>query len=450
MTWLALWMQVTGSEPKQGESPVGPESAGATSDSETPAFWWERLNEWLLEVTAANQWVLAAIVLSTAWAANWITKKVLVRALKSMATRTKAVWDDQLIENRVFEKLSHIAPALVIYAWASLLFPEASVWEGRTQRWMLAFMILTGGRVAGSLLDSALAIYRSNDTTDGTALRSYSQVGKILMWLVVLILTVSVLMNRSPTVLLTGLGAMMTIILLVFKDSILGFVASIQLTRDDLIRRGDWIQVPKFGADGDVMEVTLHAVKVRNWDKTIATVPTPALITGGFKNWRGMSESGGRRIKRSLSIDQNSIRFVDDKLLGRLKKIQYIQEYLDRKIEEVTTWNQEKNVDESSLVNGRRLTNLGTFRAYCEAYLRNHPRISQHLTFLVRQLEPGPNGLPIQIYVFSTEQRWVHYEGIAGDIFDHLLAILPEFELGVFQNPTGADFRSLQSNTPLA
>lgn len=432
MSWTGL-NQVTAQEP---------ETIDAVAVAEPmPEFWWDRLTEWLLEITARNQWLLAIIVLGTAWAANWVTKKIIVRVLRRMAARTKTVWDDQLIKNRVFEKLSHVAPALVIYAWASLLFLDNGVWEGHTQRLMLAFMIVTGGRVGGSLLDSVLSIFRTNDTTDSTALRSYIQIAKILMWLVVIILSVAVLMKRSPTGLLTGLGAMMTIILLVFKDSILGFVASIQLTRDDLIRRGDWIEVPKYGADGDVMEVTLHAVKVRNWDKTIATVPTPALITGGFKNWRGMSESGGRRIKRSLNVDMNSIRFVDDALLQQLKKIQYIQAYLDHKIEELTAWNQKKKVDESSLVNGRRLTNLGTFRAYCEAYLRNHPQISEDLTFLVRQLEPGPNGVPIQIYVFSTEQRWVHYEGIAGDIFDHLLAILPEFDLGVFQNPTGADFR---------
>ncbi len=407
------------------------------------APWWEQIGDWLLEISARNQWVLIAIVLLTAWAANWIAKRLIVRAMHSFASRTKTKWDDHLVKNRVFEKLSHIAPTLVIYAWASLLFPDNGDLEATTQRLMLAFIIVIGGRVVSSLMDSALSIFRSTETTDSTALRSYIQVGKILLWIVVVILAIAVLMERDPSTLLTGLGAMMTIVLLVFKDSILGFVASIQLTRDDLIRCGDWIEVPNYGADGDVMEVTLHAVKVQNWDKTISTVPTPALVTGGFKNWRGMSESGGRRIKRSLNVDMNSVRFVDDDLLQRLKKVQYIQQYLDSKIAEITSWNLQKKVDESSLVNGRRLTNLGTFRAYVEAYLQNHSQISKNLTFLVRQLEPSPTGVPIQIYVFSEEQRWVHYEAIAGDIFDHLLAILPEFDLAIFQNPSGADFRKL-------
>ena len=437
--------QVTGDSPP--DSPQGTESLLATDVAQVkpppPNPWWEQIGDWLLEISARNQWVLVAIVLLTAWVANWVAKKLIVRAMRSFASRTKTKWDDHLVKNRVFEKLSHIAPTLVIYAWASLLFPDNGDLEATTQRLMLAFIIVIGGRVVSSLMDSALSIFRSTETTDSTALRSYIQVGKIVLWIVVVILAIAVLMERDPSTLLTGLGAMMTIILLVFKDSILGFVASIQLTRDDLIRCGDWIEVPKYGADGDVMEVTLHAVKVQNWDKTISTVPTPALVTGGFKNWRGMSESGGRRIKRSLHVDMNSVRFVDDDLLQRLKKIQYIQQYLDSKIGEITSWNKQKKVDESSLVNGRRLTNLGTFRAYVEAYLHNHPQISKDLTFLVRQLEPGENGVPIQIYVFSEEQRWVHYEAIAGDIFDHLLAILPEFDLAIFQNPSGADFRKL-------
>ena len=267
------------------------------------------------------------------------------------------------------------------------------------------------------------------------------QLGKILLWLVVGILVVAKLLDKDPTSLLTGLGALMTVILLVFKDSILGFVASLQLTRDDLVRKGDWIEVPGYGADGDVLEVTLHAVKVQNWDKTIVTVPTPAMITGGFKNWRGMSESGGRRIKRALSLDMTSVCFLDEELLVRLKKVEYIQQYLDEKVTEVQGWNAEKMVDESSLVNGRRLTNLGTFRAYLELYLRNHPQISQTMTFLVRQLPPSADGIPIQIYVFSKEQRWAEYEAIIGDIFDHILAVLPEFNLRIFQAPSGADWR---------
>ncbi len=404
--------------------------------------YFEQFTEWVRGL-ADNRYLLAAIVFATAFAANWIAKKLIVRAVRRLVAKTPVSWDDHLVEHKVFERLSHFAPAMVFYVWASLLFPDDSDWESTTRRLAVVYMVIAGGRTAAALLDALLSFFRSDQTTDRTALRSYIQVGKIVLWLVVGILAFAKLMDKDPQGLLTGLGALMTIILLVFKDSILGFVASIQLTRDDLIRRGDWIEVPSYGADGDVLEVTLHAVKVQNWDKTISTVPTPALVTGGFKNWRGMSESGGRRIKRSLNLDMHSVRFIDEELLARLKNVQYIQEYLDHKVGELGDWNRERAINEASLVNGRRLTNLGTFRAYVQSYLKNHAEIRQDMTFLVRQLEPSADGVPLQIYVFSKEQRWVPYEGIMGDIFDHLLAVLPEFDLRVFQRPSGADLRQL-------
>lgn len=404
---------------------------------------WDWLTEKVQELSGGQYWIILLIVLATAIAAHYIARNILVSAMRKLAKTTAIKWDDLLIEHKVFARLAGIMPALVIYAWAGLLFPGEANQDAQTitQNLAFAYMILVGGRVISALLNTIQAVLESDETTDSTAMRSYFQLGKILLWLVVGILFVARLVGKDPTSLLTGLGAVMTIVLLVFKDSILGFVASIQLTRDDLVRKGDWIEVPAFGADGDVMEVTLHAVKVRNWDKTIVTVPTPAMVTGGFKNWRGMSESGGRRIKRSLSVDMHAVRFLDEEMLARLKKVQYIQEYLDKKVAEVQGWNQEKKVDESSLVNGRRLTNLGTFRAYVQAYLKNHPQISESMTFLVRQLASGPEGVPIEIYVFSKEQRWVHYEGIMGDIFDHLFAVLPEFGLRVYQKPSGADLR---------
>ena len=410
-----------------------------------PLPGWDWLTEQVRELSDGQYWVVLLIVLATAVAAHFLARRVLVGAMRKLAERTSIHWDNLLIENKVFARLAGVAPALVVYAWAGLLFPDDSDAEALTRKLALAYMFLVGGRVISALFDAIRAALEADETTDTTAMRSYFQVAKIVLWAVVGILVVAELLERDPTSLLTGLGALMTVILLVFKDSILGFVASIQLTRDDLVRKGDWIEVPGFGADGDVMEVTLHAVKVRNWDKTIVTVPTPALVTGGFKNWRGMSDSGGRRIKRAVAVDMNSVRFLDEELLASLKKVQYIQQYLDDKVAEVQSWNTEQKVDESSLVNGRRLTNLGTFRAYVQAYLKNHPQISQDMTFLVRQLAPGPEGVPIEIYVFSKEQRWVQYEGIIGDIFDHLLAVLPEFDLRVFQAPAGADLRAIGS-----
>lgn len=418
-----------------------PEAAEATAEPSVFAPW-DWLTERVESLAGGQTVVVLAIVLATAFVAHVLARRVMVSAMRKLARRTSVKWDDLLIENKVFSRLAGIAPAVVVYAWAGLLFPDASETEALTRNLALAYMIVVGGRVVAALLDTVRAVLESDETTDTTAMRSYFQLGKILLWLVIGILVVAELLDKDPTSLLTGLGALMTVILLVFKDSILGFVASIQLTRDDLVRKGDWIEVPSYGADGDVMEVTLHAVKVRNWDKTVVTVPTPAMITGGFKNWRGMSESGGRRIKRALALDMTSVRFLDDELLTQLKKVQYIQQYLDAKVAEVQSWNTEQKVDESSLVNGRRLTNLGTFRAYLESYLKNNPAISKSMTFLVRQLPPGPEGIPIQIYVFSKEQRWVQYEAIIGDIFDHILAVLPEFDLRVFQAPSGADWRA--------
>jgi miniconductance mechanosensitive channel len=231
--------------------------------------------------------------------------------------------------------------------------------------------------------------------------------------------------------------------MLVFKDTILGFVASIQLSGHDMIRIGDWIEMPKYGADGDVIEVSINTVKVRNWDKTITTIPTYGLVSDAFKNWRGMSESGGRRIKRALHIDMSSIKFCTDEMLERFNKFDFIKNYIAEKQDEIIEYNKEHETDTSQLINGRRQTNIGVFRAYTIAYLKNHPKIHQDMTFLVRHLEPKQYGLPVQIYVFSNDQAWANYEAIQADIFDHLLAALPEFELRVFQNPTGYDFKSL-------
>ena len=229
----------------------------------------------------------------------------------------------------------------------------------------------------------------------------------------------------------------------IFKDAILGFVAGIQLSANRMVANGDWIEMPKYGANGNIIEIALTTVKVQNWDKTITTIPTYALITESFKNWRGMSESGGRRIKRAISMDMNTIQFCTEDMLERFSKIQYISDYIKEKTIELQENNKLEQVDHSSIVNGRRMTNIGTFRAYVKAYLTNHPMINKDMTFLIRQLEPTEHGLPIEIYVFSKDQNWANYEGIQSDIFDHVLAVVPEFDLQVFQSPTGMDFNKL-------
>jgi miniconductance mechanosensitive channel len=257
------------------------------------------------------------------------------------------------------------------------------------------------------------------------------------------VLVIALLFKQSPFGILGGLGAMTAVLILVFKDTILGLVASFQISTTDMVRIGDWIEMPKYGADGDVIDVSLHTIKIQNWNKTISTIPTYALISDTFKNWRGMSDSGGRRIKRAVNIDITSIKFCTEEMIKRFSKFQYISEHVEKKKKELAEFNEVNRFDISELVNGRHMTNIGTFRAYLEEYLRNHPKIHQDMTFLVRQLPPGEHGLPIEIYVFSNDQRWAQYEAIQADIFDHILAVLPMFDLRAFQSPTGHDFKGL-------
>ncbi len=402
---------------------------------------WEALIE-QPAVRVAGTWLGVAVA---AWVAYLVTRHVLVRVVRALIQRSRFAWDDVLVEHRVFARLSLLAPAVAFHVAATVLLtdPEQAQWAGMVRRLAIVWMILAGARSAHAALDAAAAIGSETRALKGKPLRSYVQVLELVLWLGVGILTIATLIEKSPWALLTGLGAMTAILLLVFKDTILGFVASLQIAGNDMIRVGDWVEMPKYGADGDVIEIGLHTVKIRNWDKTVSTIPTYNFITDAVKNWRGMSESGGRRIKRSVSLDMTSVSFLDHDDLERLRRIQYIADYLEEKAREVDAWNGEHGVDDSSLVNGRRLTNLGTFRAYVESYLRHHPEIRQDMTFLVRQLPPGPEGLPLEVYVFSGEQRWVQYEAIVGDVFDHLLAVIPEFGLRVYQRPSGADLRAL-------
>jgi miniconductance mechanosensitive channel len=364
-------------------------------------------------------------------------------AIGYVAGKTPTRWDDILLESRFFARLSHFAPVLVVY-FAATGFPEARDW---IQRAVLAYMVVVGVFACNALLSAGEAIYRTLEVSRHRPIRGFVQIVKILVFIVGVILFVAALIDRSPWVFLTGVSALTAVLLLVFKDTLLGLVASFQITASDMVREGDWIEMPKYGADGDVIDVTLYTVKVRNWDKTITTIPTYALVSDSFKNWRGMEESGGRRIKRAVNIDMNSIRFCDDALLERFEKIRLISDYVREKREEIERHNAETGADTSVLVNGRRLTNVGTFRAYVAAYLRSHPRVHQGLTFLVRQLAPGETGLPIEIYVFCSDQAWARYEAIQADIFDHILSVVPEFGLRVFQSPSGNDFAGLAGSS---
>jgi miniconductance mechanosensitive channel len=393
------------------------------------------LNPQLTEVLARAALAIAVVLL--AWLANLLTKRVLLRVIRSAVKRSDTRWDDALVEKRLFNRAAHIAPAVVIYLAAGVPFEELPAWISATQSAATIYMLIVGALVIDALLNGVVSIYRTFDVAQRVPIRGFVQVVKVVVYFAIGIFVLSTLLNESPKFFLGGMGALTAVLMLVFKDPILGFVGGIQLTTNDMVRIGDWIALPKFGADGTVIDVSLTTVKVQNWDQTITMIPTYALISDSFKNWRGMSDAGGRRICRSLNIDVSSIRFCSDEMLDGYRKIEFIREYLERMEAEVAAHNAEHGVDGSIEINGRRLTNIGTFRAYVTAYLRNHARVHQEgLTFLVRQLAPGPKGLPIQVYVFTKTTAWVEYEGIQADIFDHLLAAAPEFDLRVFQDPT--------------
>ena len=385
--------------------------------------------------------LIAAILLS--YLAYRIAKKVILRVLTVAAAKTKSNWDDILIERKVFNKLAYLAPAYIFY-W---LMPYAlEPYPDFIELFLLAievYTIIIVMLVSLAFLNSILHIYQHYEVSKSKPIKGYVQVVKILIYIVVALTLISVMIGKSPLILLGGVGAFSAVLLLVFKDSILGLVAGVQLTSNDMLRVGEWISMPKYGADGTVTDITLTTIKIQNWDKTISTVPAYALFTESFKNWRGMEESGGRRIKRSISIDMNSIKFCTPEMLKKFEKFQYITSYVKNTEANISRYNEENNIDPSLLVNGRRQTNIGVFRAYLKAYLENNPHIHNSMTFLIRHLQPTEKGLPIQIYVFSKIQSWAEYEAVEADIFDHVLAIIPEFDLRIFQNPSGADFAAL-------
>lgn len=387
--------------------------------------------------------VAVVAVLSLATAANFIAKRYILSAISLIIERSKSKWDDAILGRRTLKRLANLAPALVIYVLAPFALAGLDFTILVVRGILQVYMLLTLMLVLDSLLNAFESVYQGFRAAREIPIKGFVQVLKLVLYFVTGILVISILLDKTPVYLLSGIGAFTAIVMLIFRDSILGFVAGIQLAANKMVAVGDWIEMPRYGADGDVLEVALTTVKVQNWDKTITTIPTYALISESFKNWRGMSESGGRRIKRSVSIDMNSIRFCTEEMLQRFSKIQYISAYIDKKKAELQDYNQTKKVDMASLANGRRMTNIGTFRAYVRAYLNDHPSINKDMTFLVRQLPPTEHGLPIEIYVFSKDTVWANYEAIQADIFDHILAVLPEFDLRVYQDPTGADFRAL-------
>ena len=383
-------------------------------------------------------------LLFTAWLAYFLASKVLLVALRSLAKRSVQTWDDALINNRVGQRLTQLLPAFVVYSGIELLPNISAEVEAFVRNLTSAYMIVVVAITVVAVLNAINDIYETNPQARQRPIKGFIQLVQLAVMIMGGLLFIAALLDRSPVLLLSGFGAMTAVLLLVFKDTLLSLVASVQLTAQDMVRVGDWIEVPQFGADGDVVDVELHTIKVQNWDKTITTIPTHRLISDSFKNWRGMSASGGRRIKRALYLDASSIHFLSDEESEHCKRFMLLEEYIAGKEGELTKYNRElvsaSSEERNAAVNMRRLTNIGTFRAYALRYLKQHPKIHRGMTLMVRQLPPGPQGVPIELYCFTNTTDWGAYEDIQADIFDHLMAIVPEFGLRLFQEPAGTEF----------
>ena len=385
---------------------------------------------------------LILLVLLLSWVAHRVSQGPINRSIEKFAHYTIQQWDDILVEKHIVKRILYFIPLILLYVLSSPILTGTSLLP--LSQTLISFLFLIAGMMfLDAMLNALLAIYGKSAIAKEISITPFVQVLKLGLYFVTGILVLSLLLQKTPLYFLSGLGALTAVLMFVFKDVLMGFVAGIQLIANKMVAPKDWIEMPKYGADGDVLEITLTTVKVQNFDNTITTIPTYALINESFKNWRNMNLSGGRRIKRYVNIDLGSIKFCSSEMLERFKRIQLISQYIQNRQEEILVYNKKHQVDESTLVNGRRLTNIGVFRSYVEAYLRQHPMIHKDMTFLIRQLSPSENGLPIEIYVFCKDTNWTAYEAIQADIFDHILAVVPEFDLRVFQEPSGSDFQKI-------
>ena len=387
---------------------------------------------------ASNQWYVYLLILALSFIVYLITRYVVIKTISHFFKRTSTELDDILVEKGLFNRLSYLPPLFIIYNLNEII-PEFNLVD-RILLSLIAFILITS---MNAFISAASEIYSKSKYAGKLNIKSYLQVFKLIVNLFGIIIIIAILSGKSPVYLLSGIGALTAVLMLIFKDTILSLVSSIQISSNDLFKIGDWVEAPHFGADGDVIDIALHTIKIQNWDKTISIIPTHKLVDSSFKNWKGMSDSGGRRIKRSIKIDMNSVKFCTDEMIEKYKKFKILSDYIEKKTQDISRYNSDKNLSSDTTINGRSLTNIGTFRAYIESYLRNNNNIHNEMTFLVRQLSPQSDGLPIEIYVFSNDTNWVNYESIQSDIFDHLLAIMPEFDLKVFQNPTGNDFSKI-------
>ncbi|HLV25753.1 MAG TPA: mechanosensitive ion channel domain-containing protein [Gemmatimonadales bacterium] len=372
-------------------------------------------------------------------ALHLLLRPVVLSLVKWLVDLSPIEWDGTLFDHHVPHRLSRLIPLLALRVGLPMV-PGLS--DGLTSfltRLVSATMILVVARTIDALLSAAHSLYQRTEMAATRPIKSYVQLVKLVVYLIAGVFIIARLANQSPWFFVSGLGAMMAIILIIFRDTLLSLVASIQLSNNDLIRVGDWIEMPQFGADGDVVDIALTSVKVVNWDKTTTVIPTHKFLDNSFKNWRGMFELGGRRIKRAININISSIRFLTEEEIERFSQFVLLKDYIARKVAELQEYNEPYADDPDAIVNARRMTNVGTLRAYIASYLHNHPRIHQDMTVLVRQLAPNPEGLPLELYMFTNDTRWSQYEDIQSDIFDHILAIMPEFDLEVYQRPSGRD-----------
>jgi miniconductance mechanosensitive channel len=399
------------------------------------------IKEWLQQFPIVYSNLKFAGVLLLAYAGYIITKWIFLVFVRQIVKKTRTEFDDILLNKKFLRRLADITPVIIIHEFAYLIPSIENLIQTITESLIIVLILLAISSAFSAFND----IYEKSSRYKDKPIKGYLQVVMIILSVIGVAAIIGILTGQSPWSILTGIGAMTAIIILIFQDTILSFVASIQISFYDLVRKGDWIEAPKYGADGDVIDVSLNVIKIQNWDKTISVIPTHKLIDGSFKNWRGMQLAGGRRIKRALYIDLSSVKFCTEEMLKKYQRFQLISDYIEKKKEEVREFNKDQKVDLEELVNGRRLTNLGTFRAYLKAYLKQRSDVHQGLTFLVRHLDPGANGLPIEVYVFAKTIEWGKYEDIQADIFDHIFAVVPHFDLRIFQYPTGTDLQGIGS-----
>lgn len=399
--------------------------------------------EWLERYPELYSVLSVSLLLLAAWIANWIVKRILVRGIYRALRATSMGEDRALYDSHVISRLANVVPALIISIGIGLI-PDLQPEVVTVVRNVCSgLIILVIALAISGVLTLVETLYRRRPDAHLKPIKGYIQVVKIAIYVFTFVLVVAALIDRSPLILVSGLGAMAAVLILIFQDTLLSLVASVQISSNDIVRVGDWVEMPQLNADGDVIDIALHTIKVQNFDKTITTIPTKRFISDPFKNWRGMQESGGRRIKRSIVLDQNSVHFLSPEEIQHLHRFNLLDEYLTEKEQEIADWNQKLAEAGKEPVNTRRITNIGSFRAYVERYLRSHSGVHQDMTLIVRQMTPTADGLPLEVYCFTNTTAWAAYEGIQSDIFDHLLAIVPEFGLRVFQHPSGTDMREM-------